>query len=377
MDEIDYDTSPLYQEIQDILSIDTDEKFMTVSHRLTQLSFSDFSQLVNKHLELIFSNRQCDELITIRKVLMNPEKCSDPYIRVELMCFTFIFTTSATFIRQNLFITISEIVVDNYIPYIEGDLFSSHILIDLINSTRAIDAFTSSNTRYEFAFGARKLNKNHNDLLDEFYANIIDLLAELILIEIKCINFKNMSDVMLVCNDMVIFFDIYHDISKYIVMKYPKSPPLIVNSVTSAIAVITNCIFLFQAKLLASDIDSAHWSNMICRMEKLRNHMAILSFPPSSAISLQRFLIERSHGNFNTNCTKKLYNVTNNINQINISERSSDIRVQTSIQTFGFVLHHLKRHVNKLNANEYVNALYSSDESLASSGSEESNSETD
>ncbi|CAL4201983.1 unnamed protein product [Meganyctiphanes norvegica] len=348
MDEIDDDTSPLYQKFKAILSVDTDEKFVKVFDKLTQLSLRALSQLANEHVKLIFNNRQCDELITVMTVLMNPEKCSDPYIRLGLMCFTFIFTNSSPFMPQNVFITISKIVVDNLIPYVEGHLFDSHNIINLINKMRETGAFSCSDTRFELAFGARKLNNNHNDLQDEFYANTIDLFAKLILIEIKCINLKNMSDVMLVSNDIVKFFDIYHEILKYILVKYPESPPLIENSVTSAIAVITNCIFLFQAKLLASDIDSLHWSNMICMMEKLRNYMTFFSLPPSSGTSLQRFLIERSHGSFNTNCTNNLYNVTNNINQVNISERSSDITVRASLQTFRFVLYNLKQHINSV-----------------------------
>ncbi|CAL4122043.1 unnamed protein product [Meganyctiphanes norvegica] len=359
MDEIDYDTSHVYQEIKDVL-VDTDEKVKTMFHKLINLSFSDFSQLVIEHLKLIFSNRQCDELITIRNVLMNPEKCSDPYIRLGLMCFTLIITNRDKFMRQIVFITISQMAVDNFITYVEGHLFDSHILINLINIMHETDTFSCSVARFELTLGAKQMNKNHNDLLDEFYANIIDLLAKLNLIEIKCITFKNMSDVMLVYNDMVTFFDIYHEISNYIVVHYPKTTPFIEKSVMSAIAVITNCIFLFQAKLLASDIDSSHWSNMICMMEKLRNHMAILSLPPSSGTSLQRFLIERSHGNVNTNCTKKLYNVTNYINQVDIRERSSDTTVRISLRRMEIVLYDLKHYFDETEGE--TDDLYSDDE---------------
>ncbi|CAL4071415.1 unnamed protein product [Meganyctiphanes norvegica] len=390
MTEIDYENGSLFQEMRDILSVDNDEKVVTLCHKLTQLPASDFYKLVNENVKLIFSNRQCGDLITITDDLVFPEKCSDPYLRLGLMCFKFIFICSADVMRQNIFITISQIVVDNYIPYVEGNLFNSHILIDLLNIMRETDAFSCRQARLQLTFGARELNKTHNDLLDEFYANTIDLFAKLILIEIKCINFKNTSDVMLVYNDMVKFFDIYYEISKYIGEKYHKNPPLIKKSVMSAISIITNCILLLYAKLLATDIDTTHWSSILCRMEKLRDHMATFRLLPSSGTSLQRFLIERAHGTFNTNCAKKLYNVTNDISHIRVTERSSAKTIQTSLRSMGVVLYHLKQHVNhncylfkiqhrvvkRLCPKQYVNGLFSSDESL-SSGCENSSSETD
>ncbi|CAL4088223.1 unnamed protein product [Meganyctiphanes norvegica] len=402
MSEIDYDKRSLLQIMQDILSVDNEEKLRTFCLKLTQLSYNAFMKLVNEHIKLIFRTRDSDNLIMNMDILQNPEKCSDPYIRLGLMSFTFMFTNKVHFMRQNIFITISQIVVDKYIPYVEGHLINSHILIDLINIIRETNAFSCIEARFEISGAALKLEKNPFDLLDEFYANIIDLFAQLILVEIKCMNFKNISDVLLVSNDIVNFFDIYYEISEYIVLDYPvpKSSLLIEKSVMSAIAVITNCIILFQAKLFATDIDSLLWSNMICMMEKLRDHMVSFSLPPSSGTSLQRFLIERAHGNFNTNCTNKLYIVTNYINQVNITKRSSDITAKTSLKTLRVVLYHLKRHVNSIcyrfnikhrvikrlysvnerytsNSEEYVNALYSTDESLTSSGSEDSNFETD
>ncbi|CAL4123304.1 unnamed protein product [Meganyctiphanes norvegica] len=396
------DNGSLFQEIRDILSVDNDEKVMTLCNKLTQLSGPDFSKLLNEHVKLIFSNRHWDDLITIKDVLVNPEKCSDPYIRLGLMCFTLIFLKSITSMRQDVFITISQIVVDNYIPYVEGHLFNSHILIDLINDMRENEeeALPFSQVIIDITGSARNLKKYGNDLLDKFYANLIDLFAKLILIEIKCINFKNMSDAMLVSNDIVKFFDIYYGISEFIVEKHPTILLLIDKSVKSAIAVITNCILLFQAKLIASDIDFSNWSDMICMMEKLRDHMIIFMLPSSSGSSLRRFILERAHGNFNTNCTKKLYAVTNYIDQVNTSERSSDTYPRNSLQTFRFVLYDLKQHINSICSNfniqhrainklysvdehyssieiEEMNAFYSSDESLTSSESEDSNSETD
>ncbi|CAL4059518.1 unnamed protein product [Meganyctiphanes norvegica] len=261
-------------------------------------------------------------------------------------------------------------------------------------------AFSSMQVRLELSNAAKILNKTQVDVLDEFYGKLIDLLAQLILIEIKCMNFKSIGDVMLVSYGIVKFFDFYYEISEYILENYTNIPPLMEQSVMSAIAVITNCILLFQAKLLPSAIDSLHWTIILGWMEKLRDHMAFFCTSPSSVTSLQKFLIERAHGNFNTNCKRKLYNVTNNINHINISDTSSNTTFRTSLDIFGSVLYQLMHHVNRiccsfdiqhraitklysveeryiLDTMEVMNDLSSSDEYLTSSGSEDSNFETD
>ncbi|CAL4171509.1 unnamed protein product [Meganyctiphanes norvegica] len=339
----------------EIVIVDNNEKFRALRLKLSQLSQEDFLKLVNEYVKLMFSTRDCDDIIINKDKLKFPEKFSDPYIRLGSMSFLSIFSESDYyyfdyFMRGNFIIKISQIVVDKYIPCVEGSLFNARILIDLIHMIRRNYSFSSTEASFAIQIAAETLSKNQIDLQDEFYENLINLLAQIILIEIKCTHFKNMSDVMLVSINIVKFFDIYCEISEYIVDNYPKSRSIILidKPGMSSIAVITNCIFLFQAKLLASDIDSSHWSSMICRMEKLRDHIAIFSLPPSSGISLQRFLIERAHGNFKTNCTKKLYNLTNDINQIDISKKASDITVKTSLTKIRLALCYLMQHVNEI-----------------------------
>ncbi|CAL4204728.1 unnamed protein product, partial [Meganyctiphanes norvegica] len=295
---------------KEIHSVDNEQQIRNLRLKLKQLSPQDFFKFVNKHVKLTFGNIFCDDLFINIDVQFVPEKCSDPYIQLGLMCFIPIFgkvDCFVLFVMEYFRTAFDKIVVDNYIPYIEGHLFNSHILIDLIIMVHETGVFVCTENELDASDG-----------MDENYAKVIDLLAKLILIVIKCIQFKNISDILLVSKDIVYFFDILCVISVYVVNNCNQIPPVIEKAFMSSISVITNCILLFQAKLLASDIDSSHWSNIICRMEKLRDIMTCPNsptLPTSSETSLQRFLMERAHGSFNINCTKKLYNVTYNINQ--------------------------------------------------------------
>ncbi|CAL4094073.1 unnamed protein product [Meganyctiphanes norvegica] len=400
MAETDYDMKSLFQKIY---SVDNDKDIRSLFLKLEKMPHKTFFKLVNEHLNLIFSTRDCDDSFMNMDILFNPENLSDQYIRLGFICFIRISSQYKNhydfFMMENFYITISQIVVDKYIPYVEGQLFNSHILISLINMMHDYYTFSCNKTRSDMAHIARKLNKDENDLLDKFYANLIDLLAQLILIEIKFMKFGNISDILLVSNAIVKFFDIYYEISEYIEENHPACPPFIEKSVMSSMAVITNCILLFQAKLLASDIHSSNWSNMICRMEKLRDYMAnfegsFFQMPLQTGASLQRFLTEREHGSFNTNCAKKLYNVTNDISQIDVCERSTDITVRSFLQIFKYHLNHLMHHVNSICyrfniKHRVISKLYAFDERftlnriedmndlISSDGSEVSNSETD
>ncbi|CAL4108347.1 unnamed protein product [Meganyctiphanes norvegica] len=397
--------------LKEIPIVDNEEKLRALCLKMRQITQEVLFNFTHEYVKLMFSTRDCDDIVMNQDRLMIAEKYSDPYIRLGVMCFISIFCEDYDnrydlFLRENFLIKITQIVVDTYIPCVEGSLFNAHILIDLIHMMRANYPFSSMDHRNQSALqsAARMLYMNQSDFQDGFYANLIDLLPQLIFIEIKCINFTNMSDALLVSIDLVKFFDIYFEISEYILENYPKSRSLILidHPGMSAIAVITNCIFLFQAKLLASDINSSYWSNMICKMEKLRDQMAIFSLPPSSGTSLQMFLIDRADGNFNTNCTEKLYNVTNDVNQINVSGRNSDITVRPSLYKIKLALCSLMQYVNNIchvfnakhrvikklysvsehfisismHVEQNMNVLFSSDESLVSSESESSNSLT-
>ncbi|CAL4062968.1 unnamed protein product [Meganyctiphanes norvegica] len=347
MAETKFDIKSFYQET---CSVDNEQHIRELCLTLKQLPSKAFFKFVNKHVKLTFSNRYYGLSID-KQVLFATDCCDDPYMQLGLMCFRPFFRKLGHFecsVRENFMIAINEIVVVNYIPYVEGHLFNAYILLHLIHKVHENGEFSRIQSRF-------CTTDEIEDLTDELYAKLIDLFANLILIVIKCMNFEHVRNVLLVSNEIVHFFDIFFEKLEYIAdfrTDY-KRRPLIEKSEMSSISVITNCILLFQSKLLASSIYSAHWSNVICRMEKLRDHITFFSLPTSSGTSLQRFLTERAYGSFNTNLTKQLYNVTNNIREISISERSTDITVtditvRDSLAAFRQDISLLVQHLNHI-----------------------------
>ncbi|CAL4145269.1 unnamed protein product [Meganyctiphanes norvegica] len=384
MAEADCDLNVLLQEM---LSVDNDERVRTLCFKLIQISHHDFFELVNEHVKLIFNTRHCADLIINKNMLLHPEECPDPYIQLGLLCFKCTFRmhygTYDFMMHKHVIITISQIDVDKYLSYLDGSLFNTQLLKSLIDMMFDKYPFASAPSleyakkyMFEVSILASKLNKTFYDVMNEMNANMINLLTQLILISIKCLEISNNSDILPVSNNIVKFFHIYYKIEIYFLEGYCNILPFIDKSIMSGIAVMTNCILLFQAKLIASNIDSLYWSKMIYMMEMLRDHMAISLIPLSSGVSLQRFLIDRAHGNFSTNCTNKLYMVTNYIKYINISERYSDIIFKTSLRLFKHVLNELDTEVKTIYSEGEHDISNSSDEFLSTSGSEGSSSDT-
>ncbi|CAL4091384.1 unnamed protein product [Meganyctiphanes norvegica] len=385
MAETDCDLNSLFQEM---LSVDNEERGVKFFIKLTQISHQAFFHLVNEYVKLIFNARHCADLIINKNMLLHPEECSDPYIQLVLLCFKCTFRmhygTYDFMMHKHVIITISQIDVDKYLSYIDGSLFNTQLLKSLIDMMFDKYPFASAPSleyakkyMFEVSILASKLNKTFYDVMNEMNANMINILAQLILISIKCLEISNNSDILPVSNCMVKFFHIYYyKIEVYFLGGYFKNLPFAEKSIMSGIAVITNCILLFQAKLITSNIDSLYWSKRIYMMEMLRDQMAISLIPLSSGVSLQRFLIDRAHGNFNTNCTNKLYMVTNYIKHINISERSSDITFKNSLRLFKHVLNDLHSEVKTIYFHGEHDTLHSSDEFVSTSESEGSSSDT-
>ncbi|CAL4196222.1 unnamed protein product, partial [Meganyctiphanes norvegica] len=94
MTELDCDKNSLLQEI---LSADNDEKIRTLISKLDGLQHEDYFNLVIEYMNFIFNIKGCDDIILNCDMLLNPEDISDPYIRLQLLSFKFIFRKQYSF----------------------------------------------------------------------------------------------------------------------------------------------------------------------------------------------------------------------------------------------------------------------------------------
>ena len=314
----------------------------------------------------------------IGEILLTPENCSDSYLRIELITFKYLFGFHYTRyfwekMEVSFIITLKQIDVDKYLSFFDDTMLNSSILINFLERLSYADAFSG----VAFMQAGNKLKMKMADLQREFYTKIIDLLAKMILLDVKRECCMDVNGIMLVVNSIVKFFDLYFELKHDILDYHQKSHPLVTATSQSVLAIITDCILLIQAKLVSSGVDSSFWSVMICGIEKLQDQMAIMLKQNSPDKALQRFLIERSFGNVNINYNKKLYNVTTGIKQINVSERIDDEIDVNHIKTLEWAFRDLTLHINSLSG-EYHNIiqlLHSDDESNASD--DESNASDD
>ena len=182
------------------------------------------------------------------EILLTPEKCSDPYLRIELISLKYLFGFHYTryfWVKMEIsfIITLTQIDVDTYLSFVDDTILNSPILINFLERLSDADAFSC----IAFMIAGNKLNKNIEELQTEFYTKIIDLLAKLILLDVKRKYFMNISDIMLVVNSIVKFFDLYFELKHDILDYHPKNCPLTTATLQSVLATITDCILLFQA----------------------------------------------------------------------------------------------------------------------------------
>ncbi|CAL4171396.1 unnamed protein product [Meganyctiphanes norvegica] len=274
MAETNCDMKSLFQEM---LSADNIEEAENVGDKLTfQISHEAFFKLVSELMKLIFNARYIN-----KNMILNPEKCSNSFIQLGLMSFKCNFLifhyderSNDYLMHTNILITISQLDVDKYISCLDGNLIIILNLIQLIHVLFDNKYFATSEAEIAITKAARKFKKMPNDFLNELYVNVMDLLAQLILTSIKSLEKNYIINIIPVSHSIVFFFRIYFMIAENILES--GYVPFVGKSTNSSIAVMTNCILLFQAKLITSDLDSIHWSNIICRMEKLRVTLQII-----------------------------------------------------------------------------------------------------
>ncbi|CAL4059381.1 unnamed protein product, partial [Meganyctiphanes norvegica] len=138
MSELDCDKNSLLQEI---LGADNEENIRILISKLDELQHKDYFNLVSEYMKFVFNIKGCNDIIMNCDMLLKPEDISDPYIRLQLLCFKNIFRKHYSDfddkMAEGIFIAIKEIIVDKYIACVHWSMFNTHVLITLVKNIQA------------------------------------------------------------------------------------------------------------------------------------------------------------------------------------------------------------------------------------------------